>query len=761
MSAEPDTDPGSGDNGDGGAAGIPRHPDPPRAPREPTVRRVHGDEVVDDYGWMADREDPRLIAYLEAENAYARERTAHLEPLAERIFEEIRSRTVETDLSVPVQHGGWWYYSRTVAGQEYAVHARVAVADAPTRPTLDGADPPPAEQVLLDENAEAAGGEYFDLGACEVSPDGRLLAWSVDRAGDERFDLFVRDLGAGAGAGAGASASAGTDPGADSGEASPAILDEAVRGIGEDVVWSLDGGHVFYTRLDEAFRPHEVWRHRVGSPVDSDVRVLVEDDERFFLSVGSSKDDRVVLLAAGSKTTSQVWAIDAGDPTVEPREIVPRRAGVLADVEPLGDGTLVVHNASRANFEVAWAPADAAGPQDWVPLDWTTPDEFITGVEGFDEFVTVSLRSGGTTAIRVVERDATAPLGFGAAHDIRFPGEAATVGLGSTPDPASPTLQVTHESLASPRAAYDYDVASRTLTLLKQVEVPGYDLASLREGRLWAIAPDGVAVPMSIVFRADVVPDSTAAGLVYGYGAYAVPMDPYFSVARLSLLDRGLVFAVAHVRGGTELGWDWYEQGRLEHKENTVTDFVACADHLVDTGWVAPNRLAAQGASGGGLLLGAAVNRAPGRFAVAFAEVPFVDVLTTMLDPDLPLTVTEHEEWGDPVADPAAYRRIKGYSPYDNVHSGDYPAMLVSTNVHDTRVYVTEPAKWVARLRATVTDDPVCRPILLRTQMSSGHGGRSGRYESWRERAQDFAVVLDLLEATEVRPAAPGPRARG
>lgn len=713
-------------------------PAAPRAPREPTVRRQHGHEVVDDYAWMADRDDPRLLRYLRAENAYADALTEHLRPLRERLFEQIRARTVETDLSVPVSHGGWWYYSRTVEGAAYAVHARVAVADSPGRPELaEGATPPPAERLLLDENAEAGDGDFYALGACEVSPDGRLLAWSADREGDERYDLFVRDLADGV------------------------LIDDMVRGIGEGVAWSLDGGHVFYTRLDEAFRPHEVWRHRVGSPVGEDRLVLAEPDERFFVSLGSSKDDRVVLVGSSSKTTTQVWALDSADPCGPLREVVPRRVDVLADVEPVGQGMLVVHNAGRANFEVAWSPPGAAGPADWVALGWTTPEEFVTGVEAFDGFVVVSLRAAGQTALRVVARDPCSPDGFGPAHDIDLGGEVRTVGLGSTPDPGSPTVQVVHESLATPPAAYDYDVATRTLTLLKRVSVPGYDLGALRERRIWATAADGARVPVSLVHRADVRPDGTAPGLLYGYGAYATPMDPAFSVARLSLLDRGVVVAVAHVRGGSELGWGWYEQGRMEHKENTVTDFLAGAEQLVAAGWVSADRLAAQGASAGGLLLGAALNRAPERFAVALAQVPFVDVLTTMLDPALPLTVTEREEWGDPVGDPAAYRRIAGYSPYDNVHPGDYPALLVSASLHDTRVYVTEPAKWVARLRSTVTDDPVCRPILLRTELGSGHGGRSGRYDAWRERAWELAFVLDRLGASEVTSAGREPPAPG
>jgi oligopeptidase B len=671
---------------------------------------------------MADRDDPRLLAYLEAENAYAAERTAHLAPLVDRIYHEIRSRTKETDLTVPVFHGGWWYYTRTVEGLEYAVHGRVPTAAHPARPVLEGTAPED-EEILLDENAEASGHDYFALGACDVSPDGRLLAWAADTDGDERYDLAVRDLATGA------------------------TLDTQVRGIGEGTAWSHGGTHVYYTRLDPAHRPHQVWRHEVGRPAGEDVLVLEEPDERFFLSVGTSKDDRWVLVAGASKTTSQVWLLDAAQPTGTPRAVSPRQPDLLYDAEPCGEGLLVVHNRDRANFEVAWAPPGCASARDWVALDLTTPDEFVTGVEVFDGFVVVGLRRAGRSELRVVPRVGAGPDGFGTPHDLSFPGECRRVSPGATPDPASATIQVVHESMTLPATVYDYDVATRSLTLLKQREVPGYDPDSLVEWREWVHASDGARIPLSLVRRAGAARDATAPGMLSGYGAYGFSNDPGFSVARLSLLDRGFVCAVAHVRGGTELGWDWYVQGRLEHKENTIDDFVACADHLRRSGWVAPDRLVAEGASAGGLLVGAVANRAPDRFRAVHAQVPFVDVLTTILDQSLPLTVTEWEEWGDPVTDPAAYLRIKGYSPYENVREQKYPAMLVTASLHDVRVFVTEPAKWVARLRATAVDDAAGRPVLLRTELASGHAGRSGRYQAWRETAWELAVLADLVGA--------------
>jgi len=702
---------------------------PPRAPQEPVERTVHGDRTVDEFGWMADRDDPRLLAYLEAENAYAAHRTAPLEPLVETIVGEIRARTVETDLTVPVQHGGWWYYTRTVEGLEYAVHARVAVAAHPTRPQWQDGTVPAGEQVLLDENAEAGDDDYFAVGACETSPDGSRLAFSVDREGDERFDLVVRDLPTGA------------------------TIDDGLRGIGEGLAWSLAGEHVYYTRLDDLFRAHEVWRHEIGTPMEEDVLLLAEPDERFYLSVASTRDDRTVVIVSGSKVTSEVRLLDAAQPTGEPIVVTPRQHQVLYDVEPCGvDGLVGWHNADRENFEICWVPGSSAPMEQWQPLGWTRPDELVVGVDVWDDFVVVSLRRDGLPALRVVpRRPGPGPAGFGEPRDLVVSGELTALSLGSTPDPGSSTVQVVHESLACPVAIEDYDVASDSWTLVRRREVPGYDLTRLRERRLWAQAPDGTRVPISLVHRDDVTPDGSAAGLLVGYGAYGIASDPYFSVARLSLLDRGVVYAIAHVRGGTELGWGWYEQGRLERKAATFTDFVACADTLVGEGWVAADRLAAEGGSAGGWLIGAVLDLPPqDRFAVVHAQVPFVDPLTTLLDPELPLTVTEWEEWGDPVGDAAAYRRIKELSPYEQVAARSYPAILVTASVHDTRVYVTEPAKWVARLRSRAVPDEA-RPVLLRTELDSGHAGVSGRYQQWQRVAWEWAVLLHHLRATAGR----------
>ncbi|RKT77195.1 oligopeptidase B [Terracoccus luteus] len=693
---------------------------PPVARRKPVARTHHGDTVEDPYAWMADRGAVEFVDHLALENAWAAQQTAPLQGLADDVFEEFRSRIEETDLSVPVRHDRWWYYTRTVEGEQYAVEARVLVADHPDRPALTEGRPPAGEQVLLDQNAEAQGQEFFGVGASEVSPAGDLLAYSVDLAGDERYDVRVRRI--------------------DTGE----LLDDAVRRTGGSLAFSLDGRHLFYTRVDDAWRPHQVWRHELGTPSEQDVLVHDEPDERFFVGVGTSRDDRWVVIAIGSKTTSEYRLVDASTPLDEPRVVAPRRQGVEYDVEPFGDQLLVVHNAQRVNFELALAPVTCTSVDEWQPLDLTGDDEFVTGAEGFDDFIAVTLRRAGGTGIRIVLRDADAPNGLGEAHDVSFGEPVHTVHVGANPESSTPTIQVVHESLVTPRTVEDYDVRSRTFTLLKQQHVRGgHDLARYRQRREWATAADGTRIPISVVHRDDVEPDGTAPGLLHGYGAYGISSDPWFSVLRLSLLDRGWVFAVAHVRGGSEMGRSWYDDGKLEHKPHTWGDFVACADHLVDGGIVARDRLAAEGGSAGGLLMGVVANEAPDRFAFVHASVPFVDPLTTILDPSMPLTVIEWEEWGNPLEDPEAYRLMKSYSPYENVRPQRYPSLLVTTSLNDTRVYATEPAKWVAALRHALEGVDDARPLLFRTEMAGGHGGQSGRYDTWRQWAWETAVLID------------------
>ncbi len=707
-----------------------RPPTPPRAGTREHVREHHGDRVVDPYEWLRDGADPDVLAHLVAENAYADARTAHLQPLRDSIFGEIKSRVLETDLSVPVRSGPWWYYSRTVEGQQYAIHARVPVTDPEQRPVLAPGETPEGEQVLVDGNVEAGDSEFFAIGALTVSPDHTRLALATDTTGDERFDLVVRDLETGV------------------------TLDEAIAGIGYGVEFSHDGRTIFYTRVDDAWRPHQLWRHVVGADPAADVLVHEEPDERFWMGVGSSRDDRWIILALGSKTTSEVRLLNATTPEADFRVVAPRRDGVEYDVEPASDRLLIVHNTDNPDSDLAWAPLDATSHEQWRPLLTAGEGERFLGVDAFDEVAVLSLRREGLPSLSVLRVDSSDESGYAAPVPVPFDEPIYAVGLGDNPEPAQTRVQVVYESFVTPHTVLELDLLTGERTVLKQQPVLGdVDLSDYVQRREWATASDGTRVPISVVHRADLGPDGTHPGLLTAYGAYEHSSDPYFSVARLSLLDRGVVHATAHVRGGGEMGRHWYDQGKLLAKPNTFTDTVACADRLVELGWVAPDRLGLEGGSAGGLLVGAVLNLAPDRFRVAHGAVPFVDALTTILRPDLPLTVGEWEEWGNPLEDPEVYAVMKAYTPYENVAAQAYPAILATTSLHDTRVFFTEAAKWVARLRATATNDEATRPILLRTEMSAGHGGRSGRYAAWEQVAWEWAFVLDQLGATERLPA--------
>lgn len=703
-----------------GGQALRRPAGPPVASVRPLRREHHGDVVEDPYEWLRDGADPDVLAHLSAENAWADARTAHLAGLRERIFAEIKGRVQETDVSVPVRDGPWWYYTRTLEGKQYPLYARSPVVDGAQRPDLAG--PVPGEQVLLDGNALAGDGEFLALGALTVSDDHASLAYALDRTGDERFEVTVLDI------------------------ASGQVLDTSLTEVGYGLEFDHRGEFLFYTRLDDAWRPHQLWRHRIGGAVADDVLVHEEFDERFWVGVGASRDARWLMLGLGSRTTSEVWLLPADDPEGDWRCVAPRRDGVEYDVEPAADRLLIIHNADNPDSDLAWAPLTATSHEQWRPLLAAAPGERFLGVDAFDTAAVISLRSAGVTALRVLPVLEGSEDGYGAPRDLAFDGEIYTVGLGDNPEPGQTAVQVVLESFTRPRSILDVDLATGARTLLKRQPVRGaFRAEDYVERRIWATASDGTQIPVSVVALATVEPDGTAPGFLTAYGAYEASSDPYFSVARLSLLDRGVVHVTAHVRGGGELGRRWYDEGKLLHKRNTFTDTLAARDALVAQGWVDPSRIGLEGASAGGLLAGAVANLAPRGFAVVHAAVPFVDPLTSMLLPDLPLTVGEREEWGDPLTDPETYWYMKGYSPYENVAAQEYPAILATASLHDTRVLFVEPAKWVARLRARVTNDPEARPILLRTEMNAGHGGRSGRYAAWEQVAWEWAFVLDRL----------------
>jgi oligopeptidase B len=695
----------------------------PVAAKVPVERSHHGDTVVDDYEWLRDKDSAETIAYLEAENAYTQARTAHLAGLRETVFEEIRSRTQETDLSVPYRIGQYWYYSRSVEGKEYGISCRCPVSgpDDWTPPHLEAGTDVPDEQVLLDANQLAEGHDFFALGAASVSPDGNLLAFSTDTVGDERFLLQVKDLR--------------TDE----------LLPDQVPGTLGAVVWDHAGEVLFYTTVDDAWRVDKVWRHHLGTPVGDDVVVHHEADERFWTSVGRTRSDRFLVIGSGSKTTTEYAVLEADDPTGQFRVVAPRRQGVEYGVEHAviagQDWLLVLHNDGAVNYALAKAPVDATSHEQWQPLIPHDPAVRLEDVDAFAGHLVVSQRSDGLTQLRVLLLD---DEGVGDDFLIPFDAPVYTVGMAVNPEFAQPTVRLSHMTMATPPAVYDFDVAARELTLLRSTPVlGGFDPDDYEQHREWAVAEDGTRVPISLVCPKGAPRDGSMPLVLYGYGSYEESIDPFFRIPRLSLLDRGVGFAIAHVRGGGEMGRPWYDDGKMLHKVNTFTDFVACARHLAKTGWTSADRLAAEGGSAGGLLMGAVANIAPDAFTAVLADVPFVDALTTILDPSLPLTVIEWEEWGNPLEDPEVYAYMKSYSPYENVTAQRYPAILAQTSLQDTRVYYVEPAKWIARLRATALNPD---DFLLKTEMSAGHGGVSGRYRAWRQRAFSYAWLLDRLD---------------
>ena len=699
-----------------------QHPDAPSPERRPTERIHHGDVVVDPYEWMRDKTDPEVIAHLESENAYADARTAHLGALRQRLVEEFVGHTQETDLSVPVRRGDWWYITRTTAGDDYPRFTRVA--DAGAMPQVEPGVMLAGEQVLLDAQAEAAGHEFYSLGGLTLSPDHNLLAYAVDTAGDERFTLRVLDLSAGE------------------------VLDESVAGTGYGIAFSTDQQWLFYARVDDAWRQHQVWRHRIGADPAEDVLVLEEGDERFMIGFERSRDETTLVIQSASTTTAEAWLLDLAAPESAPVPAGGRRDGVDYAVEHAGDRLLVVHNDGHTGFALAQAPL--AAPEQWEELLAAGEGERLLAVESFAGFVALELRAGGLASVRIIPRAADGSLRLDQAEDLTHGGELDTVELDANPNWDQQAVRYELTSLLTPPTVAEREVATGATEILRVTPVPRYDPSLYVERREWATAADGTAIPLSVVARKEVAADGTAPGYLYGYGSYEVSIDPSFVPTRLSLLDRGVVIAIAHVRGGGEMGRDWYDHGKLQEKKNSFSDFVAAAEHLGASGLVDPARLGAEGRSAGGLLMGAVANLAPERFRAIIAGVPFVDALTTILDPSLPLTVGEWEEWGDPLHDPSVYEYMKEYTPYENVQAVEYPAIFASTSLNDTRVFFVEPAKWVARLRETVTSDQSERPILFRCEMVAGHGGRSGRYRKWEQRADELAWLLDQLGATEL-----------
>jgi oligopeptidase B len=694
------------------AAGCPRPappavPQPPIAERRPHVVELHGQKRVDDYFWLRDRDDPAVLAYLEAENAYADAVLRHTESLQARLYEEIVGRIVEDDADVPLRIDDYYYYHRTEKGKQYPIHCR-------KRSSLEA-----PEEVILDENAVARGHDYFSLGAMQVSPDHGVLAYSTDTTGAEQYTLRFKDLATGK------------------------MLPEAIPNTAESLAWAADSRAAYYTTRDGANRPYRLHRHVLGTDPGDDALVYEERDEAFAVGVSRTNSRRHLLLVIESNTTSEVRFLPAGDTAGEFKIVEPRRALVQYGVEHHGERFYIVTNDGAINFKLVSAPVDSPGREHWREVEPHRPEIKLEGIEVFAGYMVLQERTNGVPTLRV--RD----MNTGQTHAVEFPEPAYYLGVGPNPEFDTTKLRFEYSSLVSPDSVFDYDMATRERTLLKEQPIRGgYHRDRFHSERVFATAIDGTRVPISLVHRRGLPRDGRNPLLLEAYGSYGASEDPYFSSARLSLLERGFVYAIAHVRGGGELGRPWYEEGKMLRKKNTFTDFIACAECLIAEKYTSPDRLAITGASAGGLLVGAVTNMRPDLFRAVVADVPFVDVLNTMLDASLPLTVGEYEEWGDPNVK-EFYDYIAAYSPYDNVRAENYPDMLVLGSLNDTRVSYWEPAKWVARLRAQKTGDNL---LVLRTNMGAGHGGASGRYDYARESALKYAFLIDRLKAEQLRP---------
>jgi oligopeptidase B len=680
-------------------------PVPPVARVVPHELEAHGDVRVDDYYWLNERENPDVVAYLEAENAYMDSVMAGTEALQEKLFEEFKGRIRQTDSSVPVPDHGYLYYQRTENGDEYPIHCR--------RKDM----PDAAEEVLVDVNEIAEGHDFCSVRGLKVSPASDVMVYAVDTVGRRKYTLKFKDLATG-----------------------EHVSDEIPEVTGR-AVWFNDGRTVAYTRQDPAtLRSYQVWRHVLGSDPGDDVLIYQEDDETFSVDVSKTASDRFVLIDSDQTLATEIRFIDADDPTGQPVVVAPRERGVEYHVSHHGDRFLVRTNLGAANFRLMEAPVADPGRANWRELIPHRDDVLLEDVDVFSDYIVLTERRDGLRQLVVVEVD------NGASHVIDFNETAYVVWVDDNREFDSETLRFGYSSLTTPESIFDYDMATRDRVLMKRDEVlGGYDPDDYVSERLMAPARDGVEVPISIVHRKDVPLDGSAPLVLHGYGSYGYSSEPYFKPTVVSLLDRGFSYAIAHIRGGEEMGRWWYEDGKLLEKKNSFTDFVDAAQFLVDRGTTSPDRLVARGGSAGGLLMGAVANMAPELFAGIVAHVPFVDVATTMLDDSIPLTSGEWDEWCDP-RDPVYYDYILSYSPYDNVEAKAYPAILVTTGFHDSQVQYWEPAKWVAKLRATKTDDHI---LVLRTNMDAGHGGASGRYRGYRETAEEYAFILKVVGITQ------------
>jgi oligopeptidase B len=676
------------------------HHTPPVAARRPSTTTHHGIDLSDDWAWLRDAGYPKVtdgdvLDYLKAENAYFEGVMAPLKPLTDTLFTEMRGRIKEDDATVPQQDGDWLYWTDHATGGEYRRWWR--------RPVAGGAD-----QLILDEPALAEGKDYFRLGGFSVSNDGRLLAYAIDDNGSERFELRVKNL--------------------DTGE----MLPDVIPGVLSDIVWTADDAGFLYGLANDQWRTDNARYHRLGSAPEADVELYHEDDEGYRVGVGETQSRQWIIISTGDHVTSEVRLLPAHDPFAEPILVAARQTGREYDVDE-HDGTLYIHtNDTDPMWRLCTAPI--ADPSNWSELIAPSQHFYMTGVVTFADFFVVEGREDGLDQIEIHYYDGRPK------RRIPFPEASYVADVGDNPEYAIDALRLSYQSMVTPGTVYDYDLADGGLTTRKVQTIPsGYDASQYRTERLKIAARDGVEVPCSVVYPKDFPMDGSGKLYLYAYGAYGHAIPPGFSTSRMSYLDRGMAFAIAHIRGGDDLGQQWYHDGKLEKRTNTFNDFVDVAKGLIERGFTHQGGIAIAGGSAGGELMGAVVNSDPELWGAVVADVPFVDVLNTMLDASLPLTPGEWPEWGNPIEDKAAFELIRSYSPYDNVKAQDYPPLFISGGLNDPRVTYWEPAKWAAKLRATKTDDNV---LLLKTNMGAGHGGKSGRWESLKEAAEEMAFVL-------------------
>ncbi|MCQ2319761.1 MAG: S9 family peptidase [Bacteroidales bacterium] len=675
---------------------------PPKAKKTPHAMTIHGHTRIDNYYWLNERENPEVIAYLEAENKYAEENLKHTEPLQKQLFDEITGRIKQDDNSVPVKIRDYYHYTRYEEGKEYPIFCR-------KKHSLDN-----PEEIMLDCNELAKGFAFFEIGEISLSEDDKLLAYSVDTISRRIYTIYVKDL--------------------ETGE----THEEAIPNTSGNVVWASDNQTLFYGVKDEALRPCKIFRHKLGTKHDTDVEVFHETDEAYYVSIGKTKSKQYLVIESESTLSAESRILESNNPNGTFRIFQERQPDMLYSIGHYDNHFFILTNADGAqNFKIMKTPINNTGMENWEEVIAPRTNVLIENFVIFSKFLVIEEREAGLIKIRIKAWDGSCD------YYIDFGEPTYEAGLSSNPEFDSDTLRFGYTSMTTPSSVYEFDMISKEKTLLKQQEiVGGYNADDYVTERLFAPSHDGTLVPISLVYKKGMVKNGQNPLVLYGYGSYGCSMDAYFSLARISLLDRGFVWAIAHIRGGEEMGRQWYEDGKMLNKKNTFLDFIACGKYLIQSGFTNSDKMFAMGGSAGGLLVGAVVNMEPQLWRGIIANVPFVDVVTTMLDESIPLTTGEYDEWGNP-NEKEYYDYMLSYSPYDNVEAKDYPAMLITTGLHDSQVQYWEPAKWTAKLRDMKTDS---NHLYLKTEMDYGHGGASGRFEGYKEIALEYAFMLDELK---------------